>query len=211
MIRVALLDDHPIVHTALEGLSFMSGGRVGTVLHGTTSGVFMAAIDGVAVDVAIVDLLLGDRLDGPGVVAELALRKIPSLLYTAESRPVPVRRAMAAGARGLVLKSDPVDELVAAVEAVAAGGEVVGSEVAHALIEDPTLVPHLSPREVQVLQLLHAGVPRKAVGRMLEPPASDASVATYLRRALAKYRQLRPVPGVAEMLRQAYGDGWFTD
>lgn len=47
MIRVALLDDHPIVHTALEGLSFMSGGRVATVLHGTTSGVFMAAIDGV--------------------------------------------------------------------------------------------------------------------------------------------------------------------
>ena len=79
-----------------------------------------------------------------------------------------------------------------------------------ALVADEGLVVQLSAREVEVLGLLHRGVPRKAVGRLLDPPAADATVATYLRRAVQKYRAAgRRVDIVNDAVHEAQREGWF--
>ena len=158
----------------------------------------------------LVDLQLKDGLKGPEVVAQLDELGVPSVVYTAELRPLPIRRAMAAGALGLALKNDPMDGLIRTIRAAAAGEFAVSSQLAHVLIKDVSLTPRLAPREIEVLELLHQGIPRKSVGRLMNPPASDSTVDTYLRRVSGKYRQLgRTVNGVPDALGHAERDGYF--
>ena len=209
-IRVAGVDDHPIVLTGLQALGAQSDGRLDVIVTATSAADLWAELETVQVDVALVDLMLGGELVGPGIIEELTRRGIGAVVYTAEIRPLPVRRAMAAGALGLVLKNDPVPVIVDTLTTVAGGEPAVGSELARVLVADEGLVVQLSAREVEVLGLLHRGVPRKAVGRLLDPPAADATVATYLRRAVQKYRAAgRQVDIVNDAVHEAQREGWF--
>lgn len=209
-VRLAVLDDHPIVLTGLRALGSLTDGAVQVVLAASTPEELRQHLPGSAVDVALVDLMIDDELQGPEMIRELTDLGIPCVVYTAEIRPLPVRRAIGAGALGLVLKNDPIDALLHTILTAATGEPAVSSELAELLVHDPDLLPSLSPREVEVLRLLHLGVPRKAVGRLLDPPAADASVATYLRRAVGKYRSAgRRVDAVHDAVHQAEQDGWF--
>ncbi|GAA1391620.1 response regulator [Luteococcus peritonei] len=209
-LRVAAVDDHPVVLAGLQAVESASIGELLLVHAVTEPDVLFERIRQQPVDVVLVDLQLKDGLKGPGVVAQLDELGIPSVVYTAELRPLPIRRAMAAGALGLALKNDPIDGLIRTIRAAAAGEFAVSSQLAHVLIKDETLTPRLAPREIEVLELLHQGIPRKSVGRLMNPPASDSTVDTYLRRVSGKYRQLgRTVNGVPDALGHAERDGYF--
>ena len=130
------------------------------------------------------------------------------LILTAEERPVPVRRAVAAGAVGLVLKSDPEWQLIEALRTARTGELAVSSRLAHALLTDPDLVGHLAPRELQVFQLLAQGVGRPDIGKLLDPPAATSTVDTYLKRVARTYRLLgRPTFNAYETLQHVIADG----
>lgn len=210
VLRVAAVDDHPVVLAGLQAVESFSIGEL-QLLHAVTEpDELFERIRTRPVDVVLVDLQLKDGLKGPEVVAQLDELGVPSVVYTAELRPLPIRRAMAAGALGLALKNDPMDGLIRTIRAAAAGEFAVSSQLAHVLIKDDSLTPRLAPREIEVLELLHQGIPRKSVGRLMNPPASDSTVDTYLRRVSGKYRQLgRTVNGVPDALGHAERDGYF--
>ena len=210
VLRVAAVDDHPVVLAGLQAVESFSIGEL-QLLHAVTEpDELFERIRNRPVDVVLVDLQLKDGLKGPEVVAQLDELGVPSVVYTAELRPLPIRRAMAAGALGLALKNDPMDGLIRTIRAAAAGEFAVSSQLAHVLIKDVSLTPRLAPREIEVLELLHQGIPRKSVGRLMNPPASDSTVDTYLRRVSGKYRQLgRTVNGVPDALGHAERDGYF--
>lgn len=173
-LRLAAVDDHPYV---LKGILWTLRELAPWITVITTAATVTELLDngGAAADVVLLDLVLGvpkaDELSDPTRNVRTILTAGPQvLILTAEVRPVPVRRAIAAGAVGLVLKSDPESHLIQAIRTARTGELAVSSRLAHALLTDPTLVGHLAPRERQVFELLAQGVGRHDIGRLLDPP-----------------------------------------
>ena len=119
-------------------------------------------------DVALVDLGLPDR-PGAEVIAELRrLRPAAVLLaFTIFDDAPSVFAALRAGARGYLLKTMPIDRLVAAIHEAHAGGAPMTPTIARfvvdALVEKPAAptepaLPALTPREAEVLAFLARGI-----------------------------------------------------
>jgi DNA-binding NarL/FixJ family response regulator len=104
------------------------------------------------------DLDLGeptaDEADSTNNVKRLLDAGPQVVIFTSEDRPILIRRAFKAGARGLVLKSDPESTLIDTLRAVQQGEVAASSKMAHALLTDPHLAAHLAPRELEVFELL---------------------------------------------------------
>lgn len=212
-VRLAGLDDHPIV---LEGVALSLTHRAPWIEWCGSYSTGRDLVDSLRdpdnkPDLMLVDLHLGDGTDPYVAIEDLNGLDIRCIVFTSELRPVPIRRAVAAGARGIVLKSDPVDTLVNVIHDVAAGDFSASSELAFVLLTDESLVPHLSQRELQVLELLADGVPRKSIGKRLSPAISTATVVTYINRICARYRELgHEIGSLTDALRVATADGYLT-
>lgn len=148
MTRVLIVDDHPIVR---EGLV--------AALHGKDAlevvGGFASAEDGIAAaarlrpDVVILDLEL------PGLSGLDAIAKFdaPVLMLTAYGTDDEIERALAAGAKGYLLKGAPLDDLERAIAAVARGESYLDSRVTAQLLSRGGRA-RLTGREREVLRLL---------------------------------------------------------
>ena len=211
-LRLAAVDDHPYV---LKGILWTVGELAPWITVITTAATVSELLDngGGAAEVVLLDLDLGaaetdDESDPTRNVQTILAAGPQVLILTAEVRPVPVRRAIAAGAVGLVLKSDPESHLIDVIRTARTGELAVSSRLAHALLTDPTLVGHLAPREQQVFELLAQGVGRADIGKLLDPPAATSTVDTYLKRAASTYRSLgRPTYNAYETLQHVIQDG----
>ena len=210
-LRLVAVDDHPIVVAGLVAL--LTGPEHDLdLVHTATSwpALEAALVDLDPPDLALVDLNRSDGTAPEVAVAGLSARGIPVVILTSEMRPVPIRRAIAAGARGLALKSDPVEDILDVIRTTGAGEQAWSSDLAFALLSDRNLVGELAPRELEALSLLAEGWPRKSIGRRMDPPVSTTTVITYLNRAVARYRGLgRAVDTPGDAVRAATADGWI--
>ncbi len=186
-ITVAAVDDHPVVLSGIGAALTAAdpGLRVLAVAESTDE---LLAGAGADADVVLLDLSM-HRPDGQS--AETDVRRITArgavvLLFTSEGRPVPIRRAVAAGASGLVLKVDPIETIVATIRDSVSGELACSGAVAHALLTDASLVTRLSPRQVQILQEISEGLSYRAIARSLA--ISESTVREHLNRAVAAYR-----------------------
>ncbi len=129
-------------------------------------------------DVILMDLSM-PRMEGAEAIAEIK-RRIPQtgiLALTAYMEPDLVKKTLAAGADGYLLKNVKSDELAMAIEKVAEGSPYVCPEIAqmliesfvspggHALIEDDGL---LTGREREVLSFIASGLTCKEVAAKLD-------------------------------------------
>ena len=210
VIRVLAVDDHSVVvegvialvSRLLDGVEF-----VGSASSWKAAEQLMSTLSAPP-DVVLMDLHLGDGTTPSDTIATLTAQGIRVVVLTSEVRPVPVRRAIQAGALGLALKSDPPQDIAAVIEAASRGEAAVSSDLAFVLITDPDLTASLPPRELEVLSLLADGVPRKSVGALMSPPVTIATVVTYLNRACDRYREAGvDVRSPQDVLRAAIADG----
>jgi len=156
------------------------------------------------------DLHLEDGSAPAETIARLAQAGHHVVVLTSEMRPVPIRGAIRAGAIGLCLKSDEPDLIVHVLRSAAAGAFSVSSDLAFVLMTDAELTAKLAPREIEALQLLADGVPRKSVGERMDPPVAMSTVVTYLNRACARYREMGvDVQSPRDAVRAAIQDGYF--
>src|SRR5437762_1911952 len=90
------------------------------------------------VDVAIVDFALPGGVDGGMLTARIKEQHpgVRVLIFTASLDPGQVRRAAGSAADGILLKSIPIDSLVAAIRDVAEGRRVVGRDLSGLLTAD---------------------------------------------------------------------------
>ncbi len=209
-IRVAVLDDQEFILQALQHVDELSEGRI-TLVHATSSRQgFIEQARSELPDVCVIDLMMEGRICGHEDIHTLSEMSLRCLAFTADQRRVPVRLAMQAGARGLVLKADPVAVLVTAIVAVHDDGWSNSSTAAAALLDDSERLPTLSAHELECLRLAAEGVPIKAIGRQFNPTISLSSVKTYLARAYEKYALVgRPVRNTTEAVVSTMHDGWF--
>jgi DNA-binding NarL/FixJ family response regulator len=193
MIRVLIVDDHPVFREGLRGLlaALDSVEVVGAVADGEHA-VTRAAQDDV--DVVLMDLNLPGM---SGVEATRAITDSPRppavLVVTMVDDDDTVVAAMRAGARGYVLKGATGDEIGAAVQAVASGGAVFGAGVARRILERASSPAvnrpsvggqQLTERETQILQLLADGHSNAQIARRLQ--LSHKTVQNYVSRILDK-------------------------
>ena len=183
MIRVLVVDDHPLFRDGLIGL-FATVEDVEVVdAVGDGNAAVRRAVE-LRPDVVLMDLNL------PGVPGLEATRRIVEafpdagvLVLTMVDDPAMVVAALEVGARGYVLKGAAQEEVLSAIRTVAVGGAVLGpGATARALAARRG--PGLTQRESEVLALIARGFSNADIGRELG--VSLKTVQNHVSQVLAK-------------------------
>jgi DNA-binding NarL/FixJ family response regulator len=188
MIKVLLVDDHPLVR---HGLTELLGGTddisvVAAVDDGDQAA--SAAIEHTP-DVVLMDLSM-PRMDGIAATREL-LAGLPTarvIVLTSFSESERIHDALEAGAIGYLLKDAEPEDVVRAVRDAAAGDAPLSPRAARALLPQNRRPGRaqsdaLSAREREVLALVAAGLPNKSIARRLD--ISEKTVKAHLTRVFS--------------------------
>jgi two-component system response regulator DesR len=153
-------------------------------------------------DIAIIDIDL-PGLDGLSAAAQLheQLPACRTLILTNLGKAGTLRRALAAGVTGYILKDAPPEELAVAIRNVAAGRRVIDPQLAVA-VWDTGRNP-LSEREHQVLRLTAGGADPGEIASTLH--LSAGTVRNYLTTIVTKLNARNRVDAV----KTAYDVGWL--
>jgi DNA-binding NarL/FixJ family response regulator len=155
-------------------------------------------------DVILMDLHM-PGMDGVSAIRELSGRRSAAriLVLTTYDQDSYVLPAIEAGATGYLLKDAPRDELLKAVRSVSGGQTVLSPSVAGRLVNQVRnpQAGELSPRELEILQLVAVGTANREIARQLF--ISEATVKTHL---LHIYEKLG-VPDRAAAVGEAFKRG----
>jgi DNA-binding NarL/FixJ family response regulator len=186
MIRILLVDDHPVVRHGLRGMLDAEPDLtvVGEASSGTAG---VAAARELTPDIVLMDLRMpdGDGVQATGQILEV-LPAAKVVVLTTYETDRDILRAIEAGASGYLLKDASPAELADAVRAAARGETVLAPSVASTLVRQvrAPAPPALSAREVQVLRLVAQGRTNAEIGKELF--ISEATVKTHLLRVFNK-------------------------
>lgn len=202
MIRVLIVDDHPIVRDGLRG-TFAEEADIEVAGEASNGREGVEKATRLGVDVVLMDLRMPE-LDG--VQATAALReKSPAvrvLVLTTFDSEADVLPAIEAGATGYLLKDALAEELLRAVRAAHRGESVLAPSVAGQLMGQlrKPAGRGLSDRELEVLQLVADGASNRAAAARLF--ISEASIKTHLQHIYDKLGVHDRAAAVAEAYRR---------
>ncbi len=135
-------------------------------------------------DLVLMDLRMPVK-DGISATLEILSKsaKARVLMLTTYDGDDDIHRALQAGAQGYVLKNSTGDKLIPALRAVAAGQQWIPKEVANQLSSRKRF-EELTPREVQVLNLLAKGLANKEIASILN--ITEYTTKDHLKNILGK-------------------------
>ena len=196
-MKVLLIDDHPLILSALQAVILGLGSHVGVVGVATAKAAREALAADADFDLVLLDLQLADE-DGFELLVELraAYPALPVVVVSASDRSTDVLRAIDLGAMGFVPKRASNDTLFQALNMVMSGGIYVPPMLMRSHVSNRTpVVPAatqgwgvrlddtpaessgktgpplaalgLTPRQTDVLALLLQGQPNKLIARAL--------------------------------------------
>jgi DNA-binding NarL/FixJ family response regulator len=182
-IGILVVDDHFIVRMGLIGLVNTEPNMV--ILGEAADGHQAVDLYGKCKpDLVLMDLRMPLK-DGIEATIEIR-RQDPNarvLMLTTFDGDADIHKALQAGAQGYVLKSATGQELIPAIQAVAAGHRWIPKEIAKRLASRK-LFEELTSREEQVLQLLVKGLANKQIGELLN--ISEHTVKDHLKSVFGK-------------------------
>jgi DNA-binding NarL/FixJ family response regulator len=238
-MKVLLVDDHPLVLSALQAVIQSVGHDTTVVGVDSAAGARAALRNESDYDLVLLDLALGDA-DGFDVLAEFrsTYPAVPVVVVSASDRTSDVIRAIDGGAMGFVPKKSSHAELQHALKLVMTGsmyvpphmlglafgqgmGRAAGQPAAGPLGAAARPEPHqkvptmkdigLTPRQSEVLSLLLQGLPNKLIARQLNLSVETVKdhVAAVL-RALGVSTRTQAVLAVSQMTQgQGAGFSWL--
>jgi DNA-binding NarL/FixJ family response regulator len=210
-LRLFLIDDHPVVREAIAR-ELAASPDISIVGEADTAADALSRAPEARPDVIVVDLQLPDR-DGPDLIGALraqlpAARLVVLSAYDDEYR---VTEALRAGAHGYILKTATVDEILAAIREVVAGGTPLSPSLTEGVLRSMRRTGRghglgggldaLTPRELQVLRLFASGRSTREVAQALG--ISPKTVETHRIRIYDKLG----VKGVVDLTRLAVRAG----
>lgn len=211
MIRVVLVDDHPIVRHGLRVLLTGTGNITVVGEAGDASGLH-SLVEDTACDLLVLDIGLPGK-SGMEVIGDLrrAFPKVGVVVLSMHSDVYYAVRALKAGAGGYLTKVTPPAEVIEAIRKVAAGRRHVCADLAGQIadllaggLETP---PHerLSDRELEILQMIAAGRKPQEISDALR--VGVGTVGTYRARILHKMN----MTSNSELTRYVTEKGLFID
>lgn len=189
MIRILLVDDHPVARHGIKSLLLerMKDAQIGEASDGSAA---LASVQEQAWDLVIADLSL-PGMSGLELIKELRRVRpaLPALVLSMHPPSQFARRALSAGAVGYLTKDSQLDEFLTAIEYARRGRRYIGRDTADLLLRQGAKwesAPHdsLSDREYQVLRMIGSGQTISDIGRDLG--LSVKTVSTYRARVLDK-------------------------
>lgn len=212
-LRVVLADDHEVVRSGLRALVDGTPGMsvVGEARDGAEACIRACELNP---DVVVMDVSM-PRLDGAEATERLR-KECPGvrvLALTMHEDRGHLTRLLQAGASGYLLKRAAADELVRAIQVVAAGGTYVDPLLAGSVLtgavpgrRHPEGSPErLSDREEDVLRRIAWGASNKKIAADLG--ISVKTVETYKARVADKLG----LRSRTEMVRYAVQQGWLAE
>jgi DNA-binding NarL/FixJ family response regulator len=192
-IRVAIVDDHPVVR---EGTAALLAGQPGLRMVGKAASLAEAAplLDPAAVDVLLLDIRLGTE-------SGLSLLRVGAgrpaiIVLTAYDYPQYSAAALRLGAAGFVVKTAPIAELIDAIRRAATGGLAFGHRPA-------AMAPVLTSREREVVALVVDGRSNDEIGARLG--IASKTVEAHLRRLFDRLG----LQSRTELATRALREGWL--
>ncbi|WP_173099795.1 response regulator [Actinomadura verrucosospora] len=184
MLRVMIVDDHPIVREGLRGMLAAEPGMEVAAEAGSGDEA-VALVPRVRPDVVLMDLRMPGG-DGVSAIERLGPAGHRVLVLTTFEDDADIVRAVRAGAAGYLLKDASRTDLAAAIREVAAGRTVLSPSVS-AKLSAARAAPApavLSAREAEVLALVARGLTNAEIGVRLF--IGQATVKTHLLRVFGK-------------------------
>ena len=189
MIRIVIVDDHPVVR---QGLRLMLEQRpdLEVVGEGANAAQAIALARDLVPHVILLDLLLPDT-DGASAVREIK-RLTPTtqvIILTSYAEDEYIFNAIKAGALSYLLKDVNAEDLVSAVRAAVRGESVLHPLIASRVLREvrsPERSPwsDLTPRELEVLTHVARGRSNQEIARELV--LSEVTVRTHMANILSK-------------------------
>ncbi len=186
VIRLMIVDDHPVVREGLRGMLESDPG-VDVVGEAGSGDEAVARARELRPDVILMDLRMPSG-DGVSATSRILADRPESrvIVLTTYETDQDIVRAVEAGAAGYLLKDISRADLLAAVASALRGETVLAPSVATRLVTRmrAPVAESLSKRETEVLSLVARGLTNAEIGTALF--ISEATVKTHLLRVFAK-------------------------
>lgn len=196
-IRLAIVDDHPMVTGGLDA-ALATIEDLDVVAHGASVAQARELLTRDDLDVVLLDVRLEDG-NGIQALAERGPRTQPGVLVMSSFKTAQYVAASARfGAAGFLLKTVPLSDLVDAIRTVDAGGSVFTTEqLQKGLVA-------LSPRDREIVTLTMDGLSNKEIAAKLT--MSPKTVESHL---TDMYERFGITGGRVELARRAADEAWL--
>lgn len=182
-IGILIVDDHPMIRHGIAAM-IANEARLCVVAHAGTGREAVEQFRLHRPDITLMDLQMPDMngLEAIAAIrAEFGAARI--IVLTTYRGDVSARRAIEAGAAGYILKNMLRKDLLSSIVAVHGGARLIQGEVTREIAEH-RLSDMISPREVEVLQLVSQGNTNRAIAEHLG--IKEETVKTHMKTILAK-------------------------
>ncbi|MHB1172242.1 MAG: response regulator transcription factor [Lacisediminihabitans sp.] len=208
-IRVGVVDNHRLV---LDGIVAHLTSRMPgiDVVLSEASWIGLLSHSEFPVDVVVLDLNLDDNIPVGTKIRALGTAGAKTIVMSRHADPSSIYAAVQAGALAFVPKTEPADELVAAIRSVAAGHQYQNQPLVNALAgTTPDHAPGLGKQEHRALVLYASGRSIKEVA--IDMGTTEETIKSYIKRGRRKYRDLGIDLGTKILLRRhGIREGWLS-
>ena len=185
-IRVVLADDHDLVRSGIKALLSMVEG-VEVIAEARDGRELITLVESLNPDVVMTDISM-PGMDGIAAISEIHAKhpQVRLLVLSMYDTVDFVKRAVASGACGYLMKDAPPFELEQALRSVMATGSYFSAAVAQRLLQpsEPTVDDELTHRQVEILKLIAQGRASKEIAYELglSPKTVDVHRARIMER-----------------------------
>ena len=193
-IHLVLIDDQTLVRQGIRGLLQLSD-RVEVVAEGDDGDQATELVRTHRPDVVLMDMRM-PRMNGAEAIAAMTEAGLdtPVIILTTFDDHEQVLEGIRAGAKGYLLKDVTLDNLIRAIESVAAGGTMIQPAITEALLKELSRqspefeasdIPEpLTPRETDVIRLMAGGYSNREISQALNK--SEGTIKNHVSNILAK-------------------------
>lgn len=185
-IRIVLADDHDLVRSGIKALLSMMEG-VDVIAEARDGRELVTLVESLNPDVVMTDISM-PGMDGIAAISEIHNKhpQVRLLVLSMYDTVDFVKRAVASGACGYLMKDAPPFELEQAVRSVMATGSYFSPAIAQRLLQpsEPTVDDELTHRQVEILKLIAQGRASKEIAYELglSPKTVDVHRARIMER-----------------------------